>query len=50
MAKATDLNADALRTLAHDVRLAGGEATLVEVARVDDEKHFAARVKAVLAP
>ena len=50
LARATDVNADALRTLAHDVRLAGGEATVAEVARVDDEKHFAARAKAALAP
>lgn len=50
VARATEANVDALRTLAHDVRLAGGEATLVEVARVDDERHFAARARSAMAP
>lgn len=43
-AKATSENRLALETLAHDVRNWGGEAALVDVARLDDERGFAARV------
>lgn len=50
VAKANEANLDALRTLAHDVRNAGGEASLVEVAKVDDERHFQARARAAVAP
>ena len=36
----------ALQNLAHDVRNDGGEATLLDIARVDDERHLKARLAA----
>lgn len=41
----TKLNAVTLEDLAHDVRNAGGEATLA-TAQVDDERHLLARMRA----
>lgn len=47
---ATPANRLALDRLAHDIRNDGGEATVVEAATPDDERHLLARVKAVTEP
>lgn len=40
------LHREALATLAHDIRNFGGEATLVDAAAVDDERHLRERLAA----
>jgi hypothetical protein len=48
VAKPTEANRQALESLAHDIRNWGGEASLLDVAKADDERHLAGRVKAAL--
>lgn len=43
-----ELNAVTLDTIAHDIRNFGGEATLINASKVDDEKHLQERLRAAM--